>query len=362
MEETIKSDSEQPPSNPHQEPDHFNDEVMQRVAYAHELTNGLNEIVRDSLLPVFLVLAALYVFYAAGHLFSLHPPQSYIMFALAISTATAFFAIWALVIRKQVPLQRAQRFGGLAAGFVLINSLAHLYLTGNAVQSTNLMLLIVGAGLLFLSYFWLTLVAVASWIGWFLAALLFANSGNWLHFGFAMLGATALSFIVHAARMKAYTRMHALHWQDRDQQQKLASALSAAEEAKQIAEAAKNDFETAMRIARESEERLRRFVDAMTDGVVLHDNGKIIDANPAFAKMIGFDISELIGMQMQRLISPEYHQLMAEVMQRQDEKVFRVAVVRKDGSTLPVEARCKCISFSNRNIRVAILKALDQNE
>ena len=362
MEEHIKSDLEKPPSHTQQESANFSDEMAQRVAYEHELAGSLNEIVRDSLSPVYLVLAGLYLLYAAGHLFSLRPPKSYIMFALAVTTAAAFFAVWTWAIRQPVPLQQAQRYGGLAAGFVLINGLAHLFLTGNAVQSTNLMLLIVGAGLLFLSYFWLTLVSVASWAGWFLAATLFANSGDWMHFGFAMLGATALSYIVHAARMKAYARMHKLRWQERSQQQQLAAALSAAEEAKQIAQAANKDFETAMRVARESEERLRRFVDAMVEGVVLHDNGKIIDANPAFAEMVGYKDPELIGMDMRLLISPEYHQLMAEVMQRRDEKMFKVVVVRKNGSTFPVEVRCKCISFLNRNIRAAILKELAQNE
>ncbi len=66
---------------------------------------------------------------------------------------------------------------------------------------------------------------------------------------------------------------------------------------------------------RASEEKLRIMFHSMHDAVILTDMlGTIIEANEASEKITGYSRDELIGRNGMDLISPEYHQLAAEVM------------------------------------------------
>jgi PAS domain-containing protein len=46
---------------------------------------------------------------------------------------------------------------------------------------------------------------------------------------------------------------------------------------------------------RESEERFRLLCEAAEEGIIIHDNGVIIEANEAIARMFGYELSEMIG-------------------------------------------------------------------
>ncbi len=66
---------------------------------------------------------------------------------------------------------------------------------------------------------------------------------------------------------------------------------------------------------RASEEKLRIMFESIHDGIVVTDPlGSIIEANEATASMTGYPREKLIGMSGLDLISPEYHQMSAEVM------------------------------------------------
>jgi diguanylate cyclase len=51
-----------------------------------------------------------------------------------------------------------------------------------------------------------------------------------------------------------------------------------------------------------SEERMRRLSDMAMEGIVVVENGMISDANEAFCRMFGYEISEVIGTDLNRLI------------------------------------------------------------
>jgi PAS domain S-box-containing protein len=54
---------------------------------------------------------------------------------------------------------------------------------------------------------------------------------------------------------------------------------------------------------RESEERFRRLGDATTEGIAIHDQGSILDANQAGRNV--YDVSEIIGQHRFEFIAPE---------------------------------------------------------
>src|SRR3569623_959254 len=53
---------------------------------------------------------------------------------------------------------------------------------------------------------------------------------------------------------------------------------------------------------RESEERYRLLTDAAFEGVVIHDNGVLMESNCALSRMTGYDMRELVGRNTLELI------------------------------------------------------------
>lgn len=59
----------------------------------------------------------------------------------------------------------------------------------------------------------------------------------------------------------------------------------------------------------ESEERFRRLSQSLFEGIIIHDEGKIIDANEAFTVMFGYDLPELIGKNALDFATPELREI-----------------------------------------------------
>ena len=105
---------------------------------------------------------------------------------------------------------------------------------------------------------------------------------------------------------------------------------------------------------RESEERFRALADAAFEAIVVHDDERIIDANPAFVALFGFSHDELLGMDLWQLaspgsqaeatlrIKPRFEQ--AEQVDQPYEQIMR----RKDGSIFPAELRGKPLRYGGR--------------
>jgi len=70
-----------------------------------------------------------------------------------------------------------------------------------------------------------------------------------------------------------------------------------------------SDRKRAENAARESEDRYRDLVEHSEDLVCTHDlNGNLLSVNPAPARTLGYEISELLKISMRELIAPEYRE------------------------------------------------------
>ena len=196
-----------------------------------ELRLALDTIVRDSLPPVAAALGLLYVIFALAHFLLLPPAVARIMGTLAGLTAVAFILFYLLFKRLNLPPGYAHPVGFGMALAVLANSLAHLYLTRQPLQTTNLVLLVVGLGFLFLSTRWLALGMLVSFAGWGSIVLLFPNLPDWPHFGFALFSASLLAAIVHTVRLRTLEKLETLRLQDQHHKTELETVLRYTEEA-----------------------------------------------------------------------------------------------------------------------------------
>jgi PAS domain S-box-containing protein len=111
---------------------------------------------------------------------------------------------------------------------------------------------------------------------------------------------------------------------------------------------------------RESEQRFRRLSASTFEAIVIHDQGRIMEANQTFAKMFGFKLSEVNGMQGLDLVAPESRDLVSRNILSGSEKPYEAVCLRKDGSTFPVEICAGSIPYEGSMARVKVIRDITE--
>ena len=108
---------------------------------------------------------------------------------------------------------------------------------------------------------------------------------------------------------------------------------------------------------RESEERYRGLAEASVEGILIHDRGVIVDANPALGRMFGYALSELIGANVVDLVaSPESRETLMGEMAKRSSGPYELVGRTKDGSRLDVEITARNLAYGDVTLRVAAVR------
>lgn len=102
----------------------------------------------------------------------------------------------------------------------------------------------------------------------------------------------------------------------------------------------------------ESEERFKALHDASFGGILIHDQGIILDCNKGLSDITGFTNEELIGMDGFKLIAQDSLSKVLRNIKSGTEKQYEVEAIRKDDSVFPLLIRGKNIPYKNRTVRV----------
>lgn len=111
---------------------------------------------------------------------------------------------------------------------------------------------------------------------------------------------------------------------------------------------------------KESEERFQELSNAAFEGIAIHENGRILAANPALAEMFGYELSEIIGLTRKELVAPEALQetrddLRASIANGGDDVQESIGL-RRSGETFPIELRGKWVPYLGRLVRVSAIR------
>jgi len=103
----------------------------------------------------------------------------------------------------------------------------------------------------------------------------------------------------------------------------------------------------------ESEDRFRSLSNAAFEGVMIHADCTILDANMAFARIHGYDRpEELIGRNgLDDLVTPESRLRAHRRIERQEYGPLELTGVRKDGSTFALEIESQPVKYQGRDAR-----------
>jgi PAS domain S-box-containing protein len=104
---------------------------------------------------------------------------------------------------------------------------------------------------------------------------------------------------------------------------------------------------------RESQSRFRALADATIEGVIIHENGKVLDANPAVAKMFGYELNEIIGMSAAEFLTPGSQQIFLECLNSCDDQSYELTGVKKDKTHFFLEVVSKSCIYQGRCARLA---------
>jgi diguanylate cyclase (GGDEF)-like protein/PAS domain S-box-containing protein len=110
----------------------------------------------------------------------------------------------------------------------------------------------------------------------------------------------------------------------------------------------------------ESEERFRAISAATYGGIVIHDQGVILECNDGMSDITGFSYAELIGMDGLELIAPAHMDTVVKYMREDYRQGYEVVGLRKDGSQYPLAIKGKNITYKSRAARV--IECLDITE
>jgi len=115
-------------------------------------------------------------------------------------------------------------------------------------------------------------------------------------------------------------------------------------------------FHLAERALRESEDRLAKFMQASSEGIVFHKDGIVTDANPPLLTLVGYSIDELRGRSILDFIAPDELGKVATVMAAGREITYESAILHKDGSRIDVELSVRTMIRGGQALRMAIVR------
>ncbi len=283
--------------------------------------SNLNSIVLSELKPVSMGLAVLYLIFAFSHYFFLTDPLRIIMTMTAAITVFTFLILNLLLHKLTIRPENAHPIATIIAIIVIFNSILHLYLSGEPQQSTNLALLILGVGFLFLSTNWYGIILIISGTSWLIVAKVRSDTGNWIHFGFFMLSAIVLSGIIHIIRKQTRIRFELIRNLENQQREALKRTIDALELSKSKY---KDLFENA--------DDLIQSVNA---------EGKFEFVNRAWTDLLGYDEKDCETLFFLDTIRKDNRekcaQLFHEVQKGKISKNVRTVFVSKTGNEIYVE-------------------------
>ncbi|MEM5776640.1 MAG: PAS domain S-box protein, partial [Anaerolineaceae bacterium] len=106
------------------------------------------------------------------------------------------------------------------------------------------------------------------------------------------------------------------------------------------------------------EQRFKRLASLATEGLMVHRDGSILEANQAFAGMVGLsDPEALIGKNALEVIplTPESRQCITDPIQTGAVKTYELTLKQSDGTTIPVEVTCRDIDYPDGTARLVTL-------
>jgi PAS domain S-box-containing protein len=114
---------------------------------------------------------------------------------------------------------------------------------------------------------------------------------------------------------------------------------------------------------RESEARYRLFSEVTREGVVIHNGDVVLDCNPAYARMFGYDdVADVIGRTTTTFVTPGSAALLREKSAPGQEEPYEIEACRKDGSVFPADFVARESTWQGQKVRIGLARDLSDRK
>ncbi len=111
-------------------------------------------------------------------------------------------------------------------------------------------------------------------------------------------------------------------------------------------------------LIRLQEERLRHYFEGSFEGMLIHDSGVIVDANPAAHAIVGYSGRGLIGKHVLDLLTKESRDITTRHLAAPTSQVLELAGLKADGAIFPVEVQGRDINYRGKQMRLVAMRDL----
>lgn len=116
----------------------------------------------------------------------------------------------------------------------------------------------------------------------------------------------------------------------------------------------------AIKEAHDATVRLRKFMEASTEGMVFHDGGKIVDVNPPLLRMLDYAYEELVGQSPLKFIAPDAQAESVAAIALSREATYDSALVHRNGSRIPVQFSSRNLQWDGKAVRMTIVRDMTE--
>ena len=105
---------------------------------------------------------------------------------------------------------------------------------------------------------------------------------------------------------------------------------------------------------KESEQRYQLFTEITIEAIVVVHNNMIVDINPAFTTIFGYDIAEILNTEFYKLISEKSHTNLASFENGMKHDSFELYGIHKDGSLIPLVGEARLFPYRGKDMYVFV--------
>ena len=112
----------------------------------------------------------------------------------------------------------------------------------------------------------------------------------------------------------------------------------------------------------ESETRFKALHNASFGGIIIHDQGVILECNQGLSEITGYEYAELIGMNGLMLISEKSRKKVTDNIRAGYEKPYEAFGLRKNGEEFPMRLEARNVPYKGKQVRTVEFRDLTEQK
>ncbi|WP_345241346.1 EAL domain-containing protein [Pontibacillus salipaludis] len=111
---------------------------------------------------------------------------------------------------------------------------------------------------------------------------------------------------------------------------------------------------------KELRQQIGEFMDSTLEGMVLHDNGVIVECDDTFAEILGYDSEELLHKSVFDIVDPQHSRALKEKIDIIPNEPYEIAAITKSGKRIHLEVMAHPYPYDNKILRGAVIRDITE--